>query len=227
MRAEDPGEAARALAFGRVKVCGITDGHDAAMAGGARRRLCRASSWCRTRRAPSPARRREAIAEASPVPLVGVFRNEKPMQVAYGARALGLQRGPAPRRRGRALHKGAARPAAGGDRDLGRGGGRPRGAPAAAGRRPHPVRQPGRRPLGRHRNCLRLVAARGPGRPRPVAARRRPEAVQRAAPRPGSAPSRSTSARASRWRRAARMPASSTPSSRRCGCRSRGEATCA
>ena len=33
----------------------------------------------------------EAIADASPVPLVGVYRNEKPVQVASGARALGLK----------------------------------------------------------------------------------------------------------------------------------------
>jgi indole-3-glycerol phosphate synthase/phosphoribosylanthranilate isomerase len=32
----------------------------------------------------------ETIAGASPIPLVGVFRNEKPMQVANGARILGL-----------------------------------------------------------------------------------------------------------------------------------------
>jgi len=90
MRAEHPGEAARALAYGRVKVCGITDGHDSAMAaehGAAYVGLVMVPNTPRavTRSAA------EAIAEASPVPLVGVFRNEKPMQVAHSARALGLR----------------------------------------------------------------------------------------------------------------------------------------
>ena len=90
MRAGDPGEAARALAFGRVKVCGITDGHDSAMAaehGAAYAGLVMVPN---TPRAVTRAQA-EAIAEASPVPLVGVFRNERVMQVAYGARALGLR----------------------------------------------------------------------------------------------------------------------------------------
>ncbi len=90
MRAEDVGEAARALAFGRVKVCGLTDGHDAVMAaehGAAYAGLVMVPN---TPRAVSCSRA-EAIAEASPIPLVGVYRNEKPMQIAYGARALGLR----------------------------------------------------------------------------------------------------------------------------------------
>ena len=90
MRSEDPGEAARALAFGRVKVCGITDGHDAAMAaehGAAYAGLVMVPN---TPRAVTCSKA-EAIAQASPIPLVGVFRNEKPMQIAYGARALGLR----------------------------------------------------------------------------------------------------------------------------------------
>ncbi|HYJ82291.1 MAG TPA: bifunctional indole-3-glycerol-phosphate synthase TrpC/phosphoribosylanthranilate isomerase TrpF [Allosphingosinicella sp.] len=90
MRSDDPGEAARALAFGRVKVCGITDGHDAAMAAEHGATYAGVVMVPNTPRALTCSQA-EAIAEASPVPLVGVFRNEKPMQVAYGARALGLR----------------------------------------------------------------------------------------------------------------------------------------
>jgi indole-3-glycerol phosphate synthase / phosphoribosylanthranilate isomerase len=90
MRAEDPGVAARALAYGRVKVCGITDGHDSAMAGEHGAAYAGLVMVPNTPRAVTCSQA-EAIAEASPVPLVGVFRNEKPMQVAYGARALGLK----------------------------------------------------------------------------------------------------------------------------------------
>ena len=105
-------------------------------------------------------------------------------------------RGPAPRRGGRALHQGASRPASRGDRDLGRGRGRPRGPAAAPGRRPHPVRQPGRRPLAaapESPSTGRRIER--PRRSRRVGARRRPQAGQRRAPPPGSAPLRSTSAR--------------------------------
>ncbi|HEX8483006.1 MAG TPA: bifunctional indole-3-glycerol-phosphate synthase TrpC/phosphoribosylanthranilate isomerase TrpF [Allosphingosinicella sp.] len=90
MRAPDPAEAARALAFGRVKVCGITDGHDAAMAAEHGAAYLGIVMVPNTPRAVTCSGA-EAIAEASPVPLVGVFRNEKPMQVAYSARALGLR----------------------------------------------------------------------------------------------------------------------------------------
>jgi indole-3-glycerol phosphate synthase/phosphoribosylanthranilate isomerase len=90
MRSEDPGEAARALAFGRVKVCGITDTHDAAMAADYGAAYAGVVMVPNTPRAITCSQA-EAIAEASPIPLVGVYRNEKPMQVAYGARALGLR----------------------------------------------------------------------------------------------------------------------------------------
>jgi indole-3-glycerol phosphate synthase/phosphoribosylanthranilate isomerase len=89
MGAEDPGQAARALAFGRVKVCGITDAHDARMAaehGAAYAGLVMVPN---TPRAVTRSGA-EAIAEASPLPLAGVFRNEKPAEVAYAVRALGL-----------------------------------------------------------------------------------------------------------------------------------------
>jgi indole-3-glycerol phosphate synthase/phosphoribosylanthranilate isomerase len=90
MRSGDVGEAARALAFGRVKVCGITDAHDAAMAAEHGAAYAGLVIVPNTPRAVTTARA-EAIAEASPIPLVGVYRNEKPMQIAYGARALGLR----------------------------------------------------------------------------------------------------------------------------------------
>ena len=90
MRAENPGEAARALAFGRVKVCGITDGHDAALAAEHGAAYAGVVMVPNTPRAVTCSAA-EAIAEASPVPLVGVFRNEKPMQVASSARALRLR----------------------------------------------------------------------------------------------------------------------------------------
>jgi indole-3-glycerol phosphate synthase/phosphoribosylanthranilate isomerase len=89
MRAEDPALAARALAFGRVKICGLTNKTDAAAA-------CRGGASYAglvmvpgTPRAVSRAEA-EAIADTVSVPVVGVFRNEKLMEVAAAARALGL-----------------------------------------------------------------------------------------------------------------------------------------
>jgi indole-3-glycerol phosphate synthase/phosphoribosylanthranilate isomerase len=90
MRAEDPGAAARSLAYGRVKVCGITDAHDAAMAGEHGAAYAGVVMVSNTPRAVTCSQA-ETIAEASTAPLVGVFRNEKLMQVAYSARALGLR----------------------------------------------------------------------------------------------------------------------------------------
>ncbi|HEX8467394.1 MAG TPA: bifunctional indole-3-glycerol-phosphate synthase TrpC/phosphoribosylanthranilate isomerase TrpF [Allosphingosinicella sp.] len=90
MRSEDPAEAARALAFGRVKVCGITDGHDAAMAADHGAAYAGIVMVPNTPRAVTLSQA-EAIAEASPVPLVGVYRNEKPIRIANAARALGLR----------------------------------------------------------------------------------------------------------------------------------------
>jgi indole-3-glycerol phosphate synthase/phosphoribosylanthranilate isomerase len=90
MRSDDVGEAARALAFGRVKVCGITDAHDAAMAAEHGAAYAGVVMVPNTPRAVTCSQA-EAIAEASPIPLVGVYRNEKPMQIAYGARALRLR----------------------------------------------------------------------------------------------------------------------------------------
>jgi indole-3-glycerol phosphate synthase/phosphoribosylanthranilate isomerase len=88
MRAADPGLAARALAFGRVKVCGLTDPADAAAAASG-------ASFAGLVMVPGTPRAvtlaaAERIAKASELPVVGVFRNEKPMQVAEAALRLGL-----------------------------------------------------------------------------------------------------------------------------------------
>ncbi|HEX8308896.1 MAG TPA: bifunctional indole-3-glycerol-phosphate synthase TrpC/phosphoribosylanthranilate isomerase TrpF [Allosphingosinicella sp.] len=90
MRSKDPAEAARALAFGRVKVCGITDGHDSAMAADHGAAFAGIVMVPNTPRAVTLSRA-VAIAEESPIPLVGVYRNEKPERIAEGARALGLR----------------------------------------------------------------------------------------------------------------------------------------
>ncbi|MDB5671080.1 MAG: trpF [Alphaproteobacteria bacterium] len=89
MRAPDPGLAARALVYGRVKVCGLTDPADAAMA------QARGAAYAGVIMVPNTPRARtceqaRSIAQAVTIPLVGVFRNEKPMQVAHAARTLGL-----------------------------------------------------------------------------------------------------------------------------------------
>jgi indole-3-glycerol phosphate synthase/phosphoribosylanthranilate isomerase len=89
MRASDPGLAARALAYGRVKVCGLTDAHDVEMA------ACHGASYAGFVMVPNTPRavtrvEAEAIAEASEIPIVGVFRNEKVMEVASAARGLKL-----------------------------------------------------------------------------------------------------------------------------------------
>ena len=91
MRSPDPGRAARSLAFGRVKVCGLTSAADARLAAGrathggmifvaeSRRRICR------TEALPVA-----EAARASGLETVGVFRNARLMQVAETARALAL-----------------------------------------------------------------------------------------------------------------------------------------
>ena len=92
MRSERPAQAARALAFGRVKVCGVTDAHDAeaaALAGAGHVGLVmvpntpRAVGEAAAEPVAQAARRRGAA-------VVGVFRNEKVMQVARSAGRLGL-----------------------------------------------------------------------------------------------------------------------------------------
>jgi indole-3-glycerol phosphate synthase / phosphoribosylanthranilate isomerase len=92
MRAERPAEAARALAFGRVKVCGVRSAEDAARAAKSGAGFVGMVFVPGTPRAVT-AREAEPVVEAarqSGARVVGVFRNEKLMQVAMTARRLGL-----------------------------------------------------------------------------------------------------------------------------------------
>jgi indole-3-glycerol phosphate synthase/phosphoribosylanthranilate isomerase len=89
MRSDDPALAARALAFGRVKVCGLTDPEDAALAASSGASFAGLIMVPNTPRALSRAQA-EKVAAAAGIPAVGVFRNEKPAVVADTARALGL-----------------------------------------------------------------------------------------------------------------------------------------
>lgn len=92
MRAEDPALAARALAFGRVKVCGLTDFHDAEMAAAFGATYAGLVMVPNTPRAVNLIEAEPVAAAAADAGLrnVGVFRNEKLMQVAQSAAALGL-----------------------------------------------------------------------------------------------------------------------------------------
>ena len=92
MRADNPAAAARALAFGRVKVCGITDPYDAEMA------AAMGASYAGIVMVPNTPRA-VTLTEARPIArksaaegirTVGVFRHEKVIQVARAAQALGL-----------------------------------------------------------------------------------------------------------------------------------------
>jgi indole-3-glycerol phosphate synthase/phosphoribosylanthranilate isomerase len=90
MRAEHPAQAARALAFGRVKVCGVTsvgDAEAAMSAGAGLLGLIMVPGSPRAVTRNQAARIAEAAAGAF---LVGVFRDEKVMHVALAARELGL-----------------------------------------------------------------------------------------------------------------------------------------
>ncbi|MDP8995009.1 MAG: bifunctional indole-3-glycerol-phosphate synthase TrpC/phosphoribosylanthranilate isomerase TrpF, partial [Pseudomonadota bacterium] len=92
MRAADPAAAATALAFGRVKVCGLTDAHDAEMAaafGASFAGLVMVPNTPRalTLRQAEPV---AAAADRSGLRSVGVFRNEKVAAVAEAVRALVL-----------------------------------------------------------------------------------------------------------------------------------------
>lgn len=89
MSADEPALAARALAFGRVKICGLTNAADVASAAEA------GASYAGLVMVPGTPRavgrsEAEAIASGSAIPVVGVFRNEKVLEVAATARALGL-----------------------------------------------------------------------------------------------------------------------------------------
>lgn len=90
MRSAAPARAARALAFGRVKVCGVTNEEDALLAARS------GANWVGMVMVPSTPRavtlaQAEGIADAAEgAARVAVFRNEKVMAVADAARALGL-----------------------------------------------------------------------------------------------------------------------------------------
>ena len=86
MRAAWPAAAARALAFGRVKICGITNAEDAEVA------VAAGASFLGLVMVPGTPRAvtRVEAAEIRGAPLVGVFRNEKLMEVAVSAHELGL-----------------------------------------------------------------------------------------------------------------------------------------
>ena len=91
MRAEDPAEAARVLAFGRVKVCGITNAADLDMAAASGAAYAGLVMVPNTPRAVGLGRAETILSQArSEVRSVGVFRNEKLVQVALAAQALGL-----------------------------------------------------------------------------------------------------------------------------------------
>jgi indole-3-glycerol phosphate synthase / phosphoribosylanthranilate isomerase len=91
MRAERPAEAARALAFGRVKVCGLTNAADldmAARAGATHAGLVMVPG---TPRAVTHAQAEAILAAArSNCRIVGIFRDEHPAEVSAAARGLGL-----------------------------------------------------------------------------------------------------------------------------------------
>jgi indole-3-glycerol phosphate synthase/phosphoribosylanthranilate isomerase len=93
MRSNDPAQAARALAFGRVKVCGLTEARDVALAAEAGASYAGLIMVPNTPRAVSSVEA-DALADASAgsgIALVGVFRNEKVEQVAQLAHRLGFK----------------------------------------------------------------------------------------------------------------------------------------
>ena len=92
MRAENPAEAARELAFGRVKVCGLTDVRDLKLAAELGASYAGLVMVPNTPRAVNGRQADEIAKEGKDrgIPLVGVFRNEKVEQVAQIAHRLGL-----------------------------------------------------------------------------------------------------------------------------------------
>ena len=90
MRAEHPARAARALAFGRVKVCGVTSAGDAEAAVSAGAGLLGLIMVPGTPRAVTRSQAARIAEAAGGAGLVGVFRDEKVMEVALAARELGL-----------------------------------------------------------------------------------------------------------------------------------------
>lgn len=92
MRAENPAEAARALAFGRVKVCGLTDAHDLELAADMGASYAGLIMVPHTPRAVTLAQAMEIAAAGHKlgIRLVGVFRNAPAVEVIDAARALKL-----------------------------------------------------------------------------------------------------------------------------------------
>jgi indole-3-glycerol phosphate synthase/phosphoribosylanthranilate isomerase len=90
MRAESPAQAARELAFGRVKVCGLTDGHDLELAAELGASYAGLVMVPNTPRAVNCIEADEIVKAARGIALVGVFRNEKVEQVAQLAHRLGF-----------------------------------------------------------------------------------------------------------------------------------------
>jgi indole-3-glycerol phosphate synthase/phosphoribosylanthranilate isomerase len=90
MRAPDPALAARALVHGRVKVCGLTDPHDAELAVASGATYLGLVMVPNTPRAVTLAEAGRIAATVPGTPLVGVFRNQAGSQVAQAAHALGL-----------------------------------------------------------------------------------------------------------------------------------------
>jgi indole-3-glycerol phosphate synthase / phosphoribosylanthranilate isomerase len=92
MRSARPAQAARVLAYGRVKVCGVRERHDVALAAQLGASFLGFVMVPNTPRAVS-ARDAEPLVEAARscgARSVGVFRNEKLMQVAMTTSRLGL-----------------------------------------------------------------------------------------------------------------------------------------
>lgn len=90
MRAAAPARAARALAFGRVKLCGVTNGEDAALAAQAGANWVGMVMVPGTPRAVTLAQAEAVAAAAGGAARVAVFRNGRMMAVADAARTLGL-----------------------------------------------------------------------------------------------------------------------------------------
>ncbi len=92
MRSDNPAQAARALAFGRVKICGLTLAEDVQLAAALGASYAGIIMVPGTPRAVSPDSA-EALAAAAATDgalVVGVFRNEELNEVAQLARRLGL-----------------------------------------------------------------------------------------------------------------------------------------
>jgi len=91
VRAPDPGLAARAVAYGRVKVCGLTSAADARAASDAGATFGGLIFASESARSVSPQQAAEVVAGAPELGWVGVFVNAEPAAVASVAATLGLR----------------------------------------------------------------------------------------------------------------------------------------